>query len=113
LAEITDDRSLTLMVVEVDAAHAVHWMSPQDASEESILAAGSAAKPPHPGGAQAAYADGSIRYLSGKLQPAIVRALISIAGNDDAVARGADESAHEPISILRTSQSYRGTAKNL
>jgi type II secretory pathway pseudopilin PulG len=90
LAEITDDRSLTLMVVEVDAAHAVHWMSPQDASAELILAAGSAANLPHSGGAQAACADGSVRYLPGKLKPAILHALITVAGNDDAVAQGAD-----------------------
>ena len=37
LSEITDVHSQTLMVIEVDSQHAVHWMAPTDASEELFL----------------------------------------------------------------------------
>lgn len=89
-SEITDDRDLTLMVVEVDAAHAVHWMSPSDADEQTILSLTTAAKLPHPGCFQALYADGSPRFLSAKTKATTLRALISIAGQDNEVAREAD-----------------------
>src|SRR5205085_8632678 len=78
LTEITDNKTLTLMVIEVDDKHAVPWMSPQDADEELILSLGTAATPPHPGGFQAACADGSTRTVDMKTKPAALRALISI-----------------------------------
>jgi type II secretory pathway pseudopilin PulG len=90
LAEITDDPSGTLLVIEVPAERAVHWMSPQDASESAILGAMASKHPPHPSGAQAACVDGSIRFLPAKIKHETLRALISIAGNDDAVAQTAD-----------------------
>ena len=90
LEEITDDHSLTLMVVEVGSDHAVHWMSPRDAGEELVLNRGKASKLPHQQGAQAACVDGSTRFLPGDTKPAALRALISIAGGDDTVAEAAD-----------------------
>jgi hypothetical protein len=75
------------MIVEVSASLAVHWMSPDDANEESILATLTPAGTPHPGGTQALMAHFRVRYLPFTAEPASVRALISIAGNDeDAVA---------------------------
>jgi type II secretory pathway pseudopilin PulG len=90
LSEITDGCAQTLMVMEVDAQHAVHWMSPTDASEQMILSFGQSGRLSHVGGAQAAMVDGSIRFLSNDTKPATLRALISVAGNDDEVARQAD-----------------------
>jgi type II secretory pathway pseudopilin PulG len=87
--EITDDRGLTLMVVEVDAEHAVPWMSPSDANEELILSLGEAARPPHSSGGQAACVDGSVRSLPLSLKAETRRALISIDGADDAAAKKA------------------------
>ena len=58
LSEITDDRKLTLMVLEVDSEHGVQWMSPADASEQWILNLGTVARLPHPGGAPAVCVDG-------------------------------------------------------
>lgn len=84
LAEITDDHHGTLMVIEVPPSRAVHWMSPSDAAEELVLNAAGAEKPAHPTGTQAAFVDGSVHFLSAKLKPEILRALISIAGNDAA-----------------------------
>ncbi len=87
LAEITDDRGLTLMVMEVPPEHAVHWMSPTDATERSILSFGEAKRLPHPGGTQAAFADGHVRFLHKQIKPATLRAAITISGNDDEAAR--------------------------
>ena len=74
--------SSTLVIVEVNADHAVHWMSPMDASEELLLQLGTAKKPPHPGGFQAAMTDGSVRLIDAKTNPATLRAAISIAGGE-------------------------------
>jgi Protein of unknown function (DUF1559). len=89
LAEITDDPNLTLMVIEVAAQNAVHWMSPQDATEEHVLNLFTAGKPPHPGGAQSACVSGNVLLLPRDSQPTTLRALISIAGHDDEVAKAA------------------------
>jgi type II secretory pathway pseudopilin PulG len=87
LSEITDDPRLTLMVLEVDSEHGVHWMSPTDASEQRILNLGTAARLPHPGGAPAVCVDGQVLFLGSGLKVATLRALISIDGRDDAVAQ--------------------------
>jgi hypothetical protein len=90
LSEITDDPTLTLMVLEVDAEHAVPWMAPTDASEQWILNLGTVAGLPHPGGINAAFVAGNVRFLSSSLGADTLRALISINGRDDAVAQGAN-----------------------
>jgi hypothetical protein len=90
LSDITDDQGRTLLVIEVPADRAVHWMSPSDASEQLILSAVAADQAPHPSGTQAACADASIKVLSTDTPPKRLRALMSIAGDDDAVAEAAD-----------------------
>ena len=82
ISEITDSTSETLMVIEVAQEQAVHWMAPQDASEEMVLNFGNDGKLAHTGGTQAAFADGHVQFLSENLDTEIRRALISIAGND-------------------------------
>jgi type II secretory pathway pseudopilin PulG len=89
LAEITDDPDLTLMVMEVAAERAVHWMSPTDATEAEMVNLGDLAKLPHPGAAQAVTVSGSVLIVSATWKPDKLRALVSIAGDDDAIA-GAD-----------------------
>lgn len=89
LDEITDDRSLTLMVIEVADEHAVHWMSPVDASEDLLASLAAAKRQPHPHGAQGLFADMAVRILRGDTKPEALRALVSIAGNDDDLARRA------------------------
>ncbi len=81
-SEMTDGTTETLMVIEVAQEQAVHWMAPQDASEEMVLNFGKDGKLAHTGGTQAAFADGHVRFLSEQMSPEILRALISIAGND-------------------------------
>jgi hypothetical protein len=69
----------TLIVIEVDVAHAVHWMSPQDASEDMVLQMGGVEKLPHPGGFQAATTDGGVKLISANTKPGELRAAISVA----------------------------------
>ena len=79
------------MVIEVDEAHAVPWMSPVDADEAIILAIGGPnARSPHPGGMNAAFVDGHVDFLPADMPAAERRALISIAGNDNAAAKSAE-----------------------
>ncbi len=81
-SEMTDGTGNTLMVFEVAQEQAVHWMAPQDASEEMVLNFGNDGKLNHTGGTQAALADGSVRFLSENLDTETLRALISSAAND-------------------------------
>jgi type II secretory pathway pseudopilin PulG len=90
LSEIIDERGLTLTVVEVDAEHSVPWMAPKDVSGDWIVNLRTVADLPHPGGIQAATVDGRTLFLRSDLEPATLRALISIAGDDDAAAEEAD-----------------------
>lgn len=84
LAEVTDGLSTTLLVIDVDMAHAVPWMSPVDADEQVILSIDTESELQHPGGFQAAFADAHVRFLEADLSAPQRRALISISGHDDA-----------------------------
>jgi type II secretory pathway pseudopilin PulG len=90
LSEITDDLSSTLMVIEADSEHHVHWMSPTNADESLILGLRTAEKLPHPGGFHAACVSGSVRFLNSQVDEAKLRALISIGGNDNVILEEGD-----------------------
>ena len=81
-SDFTDGTSNTLMVIEVDAEHAVHWMSPVDADESLVLGFGPKSKLLHSGGTHGLLADGAVRFLSQELSAGQRRALITVAGND-------------------------------
>ena len=51
------------MVIEVDAEHAVPWMSPIDADEQLVLGIGPNSKLDHRYGFNAACVDGSVHFL--------------------------------------------------
>lgn len=82
LSEITDGTSNTLLVVEAETDHAVHWMSPNDADESMILGVAPTSKLAHTGGIHVLMADGTVRFLNATVSADIRRALISIAGNE-------------------------------
>ena len=82
-SEITDDHAKTLMVIEVDAKHSVHWMAPQDADEQFVLKSEPKSKLRYFGGTFAAFVDGHVEFLDAETPAAEVRAMISISGNDN------------------------------
>lgn len=81
-SEITDPRAGTLMIVEVEPEHAVHWMAPVDADAQRVLSFGPESKLAHSGGMHAAFADGSVQLLSADMPADERRDLISISFKD-------------------------------
>jgi len=82
LAEITDDHASTLAVIEADDEHAVPWMAPVDASESVVIDLGPTTKVHHPGGFNASFVDGSVRFLKAGIPAQVRRALMTIAGRE-------------------------------
>jgi prepilin-type processing-associated H-X9-DG protein len=82
LSEITDGTASTLAVIEVGDENAVPWMAPVDADESLVLKLVSNAKTHHSGGANALLVDGSVRYLKTTIQASVLRALISVSGDE-------------------------------
>jgi type II secretory pathway pseudopilin PulG len=90
LSEITDKASQTLLVIEVDTEHAVPWMSPVDANESFVMKIGEPNfRPPHPAGMQAAFVDCHVGILRDDIPADQLRAMLSIAGNDNTAVEGA------------------------
>ncbi|MFI5459588.1 MAG: DUF1559 domain-containing protein [Isosphaerales bacterium] len=85
ITDVTDGTSNTLMIVE--AKEAVPWTKPGDLSFDpqaaaSLFGAGSS----HPGGFNAAMADGSVRFIKNTVILNVFRALITRSGGE--VIRG-------------------------
>ena len=83
LSDITADRGETLMVIEVAPEQSVHWMSPSDADERLIVGFGPKTKFAHPGGTNAAFVDGRVRFLEATMPAAELRAKIGITKNKE------------------------------
>src|ERR1700685_613212 len=81
LAEINSP-SQTVVVIEVDSEHAVHWMAPSDANEELVLGLNSKSALPHSEGLLMAFADGSVQSMPADMSPAVRRGIISTAAAD-------------------------------
>ena len=88
LADIKDAHELTLMVIEAGEENAVPWMAPIDADESLVMNIGPTTKFHHSGGMNAAFVDGSVRFLKANISAVVRHALLSISGNDDKVAQG-------------------------
>jgi hypothetical protein len=82
LSDIKDGSSKTLMLIEVDAEHAVHWMSPRDADEALLLSVIPNGKHAHVGGTHAVLVDGSVRFVYKTLSLDVLRSIISISGGE-------------------------------
>jgi prepilin-type N-terminal cleavage/methylation domain-containing protein len=87
LAEITDDHELTPIVIEAGAEHAVPWMAPVDADASLVLGLGPSTKLHHAGGTNACLVSGHVRFLKADTPARVRRALLSISGDDDEVAK--------------------------
>ena len=84
IVDVTDGTSNTLMVVE--AARPIPWTKPDDLPFDiaqnfrpaALFGAGSK----HPGGFNALFADGSVRFLKITINPVVLKALITRSGGE-------------------------------
>jgi type II secretory pathway pseudopilin PulG len=83
ISDFKDGTSHTLMIVEVDRAHAVPWMKPEDDAAEYFLNLPADSKLIHPGAVQAALGDGSLRFISANLPAETRKALLTIDGGHE------------------------------
>jgi type II secretory pathway pseudopilin PulG len=90
LADIKDATSLTMMVIDAHSKHQVHWMSPHDMTEPWSEYFGEQPKQQHPGIVLAAFVDGSVMYVLNNTKSNKLRAMLTIAGGDDAEAAAED-----------------------
>jgi prepilin-type processing-associated H-X9-DG protein len=81
VAKVADGTSKTIMVVEADADRAVVWTRPDDWEFDParpLAGLGNA----HPGGFQALFVDGSVRFLAKTIDPRLFRSLLTVAGGE-------------------------------
>jgi prepilin-type processing-associated H-X9-DG protein len=86
LADIKDDLSTTIVAVET-VEPGIHWAEPRDLDISGMSFKINDSSRPcisshHAGGANVLMMDGSVKFLSDKLSPATVRALITIDGGE-------------------------------
>ena len=87
LVEITDPHQATLMVIEAGEESAVPWMAPVDANESLVMNLGPTTKLHHGGGTNACFVDRHVTFLEANTPAEVRRALMSIAGNDNEIAK--------------------------
>ncbi len=85
LADITDGTANTLLVGEVNAefkpwGHPVNWRDPAKGINRSPRGFGG---PPFAGGAYFSMADGSVRFVSERINPKVLQALSTPAGGEE------------------------------
>ena len=83
LSEIDDGSHFTIVVVDVDAPNAVHWMSPRDASEALVLRMLKSRRRQHPRMFQVVFVDGSVRFIGQEFDPSALRAWMTATGHED------------------------------
>ncbi len=81
IKEFADGGTESWLVVEVDAAHAVPWMAPQDTDEAALLQWNEQTAWSHQAGFHALYGDGAVRYQPASLSAEERRASISESGD--------------------------------
>ena len=75
IARITDGTANTIMVLELNSEAAVDWTKPQDLqfdADNPLAGLGAA----HPGGFSAAFADGSVHFITNTINPETFRRLL-------------------------------------
>ena len=84
--DFTDGRSNTILVVEVHDS-GIHWMEPRDLHVSQMPLAinpprGQGISSGHVGGANVAFADGSVRFLTNEIAPQTLRAVLTRSGKE-------------------------------
>lgn len=82
ISEIKDGTSNTVLIVEVEAAKSVLWMSPADLDGQYLVNVDAKSKFSHAGGLYALFADGSVRFLSCKIDQALRRSMVTADAGD-------------------------------
>lgn len=82
LKDVVDGLNNTAMVFETEPSKAVHWMCPEDASEDVFVAADPKSKTAHQHGRNACMADGSVQFLSLNISKNVLRGLATIDGHE-------------------------------
>jgi type II secretory pathway pseudopilin PulG len=90
LSKVFDDRPKAIIVIEVDAKHAVHWMDPSDANEELVLSLGPKDSLAHGDRILAAFLDGTVQSLNAEISAAERRELISVSKEDKSTVAAKD-----------------------
>jgi prepilin-type processing-associated H-X9-DG protein len=81
LMDVKDGLQNTIMVVEADNDHAVIWTKPEDWQfdpQHPMAGLGRA----HPGGFNALFGDGSVRFIARNIDPKVFQAMLTIAGGE-------------------------------
>ncbi len=87
LEAVHDGRDQTIWLAEVSEP-SIHWMEPRDLEFDRMSFTINGSNDPaglssrHPGGANVLLVDGAVRFLSGKLAPQWLRALLTVAGGE-------------------------------
>ncbi len=84
LSEVLDGTSKTVAVVDVDDRQAVPWMSPEDIGAEELIGLGPDSRTNHPGVLLAVFLDGRVELISDDFSQEERRAMLTIAGGEDA-----------------------------
>ena len=82
MSAITDGTSNTILVIETESENAVPWMAPDDTDMPKYLSAGKNTRHNHTGGSNAAFADGSVRFLSTNIDAASAQSLVTRGGGE-------------------------------
>ena len=82
IREITDGTSNTIIGIDAGDEHAVVWTKPDDWEFDPEPGIESIFQSHAPGGINAMFADGSVRYLRATIAPAVLRALLSRSGDE-------------------------------
>lgn len=82
LSDFSDGTSKTVMILEVETAKAVHWMSPEDISGSYLAELNENMDLSHAPGTHALFVDGSVRWLGVDTTVKTREALATIAGSE-------------------------------
>ena len=87
VAEITDGRATTALIIEAGEDDAVPWMAPLDGGEAFLMKFGPTTRVNHSKVANVALLDGNVRFLGDYASSDQRRALATIAGGDDEITK--------------------------